>query len=49
MKKTLLNIKNNSAKIQDILSFTGRDTIEEANISINNEFRDLETEIVPIN
>ena len=47
--REVLNIKNNSAKIQDILSFTGRDTIEEANISINNEFRDLETEIVPIN
>ena len=44
-----LHIKDNSAKIQDILSFTGRDNIEEANISINDQFRDLETEIVPIN
>lgn len=47
--REVLNIKNNSAKIQDILSFTGRDNIEEANISINDQFRDLETEIVPIN
>ena len=31
-----LHIKDNSAKIQDILSFTGRDNIEEANISIND-------------
>ena len=44
-----LHIKDNSAKIQDILSFTGRDNIEEANISINDQFRDLETDIVPIN
>lgn len=47
--KEALHIKDNSAKIQDILSFTGRNNIEEANISINDQFRDLETEIVPIN
>ena len=41
--------KYNSAKVKSILEMTGKETIEEAVIDINNQFRDLETTIVPIN
>ena len=45
-----LSVKeNNSAKVSDILENTGKDTIEEAVVEINNQYRDLETTIVPIN
>lgn len=40
--------QNNGAKISDILSETGKDTIEESTIDINNEYRDLEVQITPI-
>lgn len=40
--------KNNSTQIEDILRVTGTSTIEEANIDINNKYRDLEVEIVPV-
>lgn len=44
-----LHIKeDNSAKIEDILSETGKSTVEEATIDINNEYRDLEVQITPI-
>lgn len=39
----------NSTSIDRILSTTGRQTIEEANVAINNQYRDLEVEIVPLN
>lgn len=41
--------KHNSAKVESILEMTGKETIEEAVIDINNQFRDLETTIIPIN
>lgn len=41
--------KQNSAKVESILEMTGKETIEEAVIDINNQFRDLETTIIPIN
>lgn len=41
--------KHNSAKIDSILEMTGKETVEEAVVDINNQFRDLETTIVPIN
>lgn len=41
--------KQNSAKVESILEMTGKETVEEAVIDINNQFRDLETTIVPIN
>ena len=39
----------NSTSINRILSVTGRQTIEEANAAINDQYRDLEVEIVPLN
>lgn len=39
----------NGAKISNILDRTGKETIEEANISINNEYRDLEVALTPLN
>lgn len=41
--------KHNSAKVESILEMTGKETVEEAVVDINNQFRDLETTIVPIN
>ena len=41
--------KQNSAKVESILEMTGKETVEEAVIDINNQFRDLETTIIPIN
>lgn len=46
-KKLKLNHK--IGKIDTILEATGQSTIEDATISINNEYRDLETSILPIN
>lgn len=47
--RNTFNIKqNNSVKIQDILDKTGSETIEEAVININNQYRDLEVDILPI-
>ena len=44
-----LNVKdNNSLKVDELLSYTGKDSVEDANIEINNQFRDLEVEILPI-
>ena len=38
-----------SAKIGDILNFAGTSTVKDAVISINNNYRDVETTILPIN
>ena len=46
-KKLKLNHK--IGKIDTILEATGQSTIEDATITINNEYRDLETSILPIN
>lgn len=44
-----LNVKKSgSAKITDILNATGVESIQEAVISLNNEFRDLETSIIEL-
>lgn len=40
--------ENGGAKIDTILRETGKPTIQEANIDINNEYRDLEVQITPI-
>ena len=40
--------KNNGAKIKQILEVTGKETIDEAVIDINDQYRDLETTIIPI-
>lgn len=48
--KQELKIDNyNSTSIDRILSTTGQETIEEANATLNNEYRDLEIEITPLN
>lgn len=41
--------KDSSAKIQTILDATGKSTVEEAMVDINNQYRDLETTILPMN
>lgn len=45
-----LNIKeDNCTKIENILNFTGVKDLNEATIIINDKYRDLDTEIIPIN
>lgn len=46
--KKKLSIKGDSANINYILQQTGSNTIEEAVQKINNEHRDLETRIIPL-
>lgn len=47
--KSQLKVKaNDSAKIKQIYSFTNTNNIEDAVIKINKEFRDLETNIIPL-
>ena len=48
-----LNVKTTKkgtefTQIQDVLSTTGVETIEDANIILNNTYKDLEVEIVPL-
>ncbi len=40
---------NNSSKVEDILSVTGSESVSEANIKINDQYRDLEVRITPLN
>lgn len=40
--------KDNSARIQDILDATGKNTVQEAMVDLNDQYRDLETTILPI-
>lgn len=47
--KNRFHIKeNNGAKIETILKETGKNTLEEATVDINNEYKDLEVQITPI-
>lgn len=47
--KDQINLKDdNSAKIEDILNYTKTDSIEEANVKINDSHRDLEVTITPL-
>ena len=48
VKNTLHIKKDNTAKIDDILSTTSSETIEEANIKLNDEYTDLEIKIFPL-
>ena len=41
--------KNSAAKIEDIIASTGVDTIEQANIALNDQYTDLEVELFPLN
>lgn len=48
--KEKLNVSSyNGANIEDILKLSGSSSIEEANVSLNNTYRDTEIEITPIN
>ena len=49
LKDRLKVTEHGGAKITNILEVAGKGTVEEAIVSINNQFRDLETTIVPIN
>lgn len=40
---------HNGTQIESVLELTGKGTVEEAVIDINNEYRDLETSIIPLN
>lgn len=47
--KDQINLKdNNSAKVKDILDYAKANSIEEANIKINDNHRDLEVTIIPL-
>lgn len=39
----------NETSISNVLDSTGKQTVEEANIELNNQYRDLEVEVVPLN
>lgn len=39
----------NGTSIQNLLSVTGTDTVEDANIVLNDQYRDVEVEITPLN
>lgn len=44
-----LNIKNDAAKVDDILAVTQAQSIEEANVILNDMHSDLEVHLLPIN
>ena len=48
IKQDLKIREDGSSKVEDILNFTGASDINTANIIINDKYRDLDTEIVPI-
>ncbi len=47
--KEMLKMKGNSAKIEDILEFTRKNNIQEAVQFLNQNYGDLQIEILPIN
>lgn len=49
LKDTIHINKNGSAKVDDILGSTGATTVEEANIILNDQYSDLEIDIMPLN
>lgn len=49
LEKILKLDKHGTTNIDKILEQSGSNTIEEANINLNNIYRDLEVEIIPIN
>lgn len=48
LRDSLCVRQNGGASISNILEVTGKETIEEAVVDINNTYRDLETKILPI-
>ena len=49
MRQDLKIRKDGTSKIEDILKFTGASDLNTANVIINDRYRDLDTEIIPIN
>ena len=48
IKEDLKIREDGTSKIEDILKFTGASDIDSANIIINDKYRDLDTEIIPL-
>ena len=48
LRNTFKIKENNGVKISNLLEITGKETVEEATIDINNQYRDLEVKILPI-
>lgn len=49
LKDTIHINNNNTAKVDDILGSTGANSVEEANIILNDQYSDLEIDILPLN
>lgn len=49
LKDTIHINDNGSAKVDDILGSTGATTVEEANVILNDQYTDLEIDIMPLN
>lgn len=49
IKQDLKIREDGTSKIEDILKFTGTSDLNKANIIINDKYRDLDTEIIPLN
>ena len=43
-----LKISKDTVKIKDLLEYTGAESVQEANILLNNQYKDLEINIIPI-
>ena len=48
LRNTFKIKENNGVKISNLLEITGKETVKEATIDINNQYRDLEVKILPI-
>lgn len=49
IKQDLKITEDSTSKIEDIINFAGTSDLNEANVIINDKFRDLDVEIIPIN
>lgn len=49
IKQDLKITKDNTSKIEDIINFAGTSDLNEANVIINDKFRDLDVELIPLN
>jgi hypothetical protein len=41
--------EDGTSELKDILDFTGASDLNNANVIINDKYRDLDTEIIPLN
>lgn len=49
IKQDLKITEDSTSKIEDIINFTGTSDLNKANVIINDKFRDLDVEVIPIN